>query len=122
MGKLKQVAPRVAAPKPRLARRTDAEGHGQGEWWRRWYGTARWRDPDDGLRIRVFRRDGFTCRRCGRFEPRTELLVGDHDRPVRDDPERLFWDEDNVVTLCKPCHDGPKQAEERRARFTPTPR
>lgn len=28
--------------------------------------------------------------------------------------DRLFWCDTNLQTLCKPCHDRVKQAEERR--------
>lgn len=79
--------------------------------WRRWYKTARWRD----LRLQTFARDMFTCQMvgCGRVVADTSQLVCDHRRPHRGD-ERLFWDQNNLQTLCKPCHDGPKQAEEQR--------
>ena len=48
---------------------------------------------------------------CGRIEVDTSQLVADHKRPHRGDPE-LFWAPTNVQTLCKPCHDRVKQAEE----------
>jgi 5-methylcytosine-specific restriction protein A len=35
--------------------------------------------------------------------------------PHRGDPA-LFWPDANVQTLCKPCHDRRKQAEESAAR------
>lgn len=75
--------------------------------WRRWYRTARWR----ALRLAVFLRDLYQCRRCGHIDGDTSKLVCDHIVPHRGD-ERLFWDESNLQTLCKPCHDGEKQAEE----------
>ncbi len=79
--------------------------------WRKWYKTERWRR----LRIATFVRDHFTCQwpGCGRVEGNTSKLVADHRRPHRGD-ERMFWDEDNLQTLCKPCHDGAKQREEAR--------
>lgn len=40
-------------------------------------------------------------------------LVADHIRPHRGDPA-LFWWADGIQCLCKPCHDGAKQREERR--------
>lgn len=76
--------------------------------WRKWYSTARWRK----LRWSVLVRDRFTCQRCGRLEGDTSQLVANHKRPHRGD-ERLFWDEGNIETACKPCHDGPIQSEER---------
>ena len=90
----------------------DDHGHSRtAEPWRKWYNLARWRR----LRLTVFRRDLFTCQMpaCGRVEGNTSLLVADHRRPHRGDPQ-LFWDDTNIQTLCKPCHDGVKQAEERR--------
>jgi 5-methylcytosine-specific restriction endonuclease McrA len=44
-------------------------------------------------------------------EGNTSLLVCDHIKPHRG-KEELFWDEGNLQTLCKPCHDSLKQAEE----------
>lgn len=74
--------------------------------WKRWYGTARWQ----ALRHKVFLRDTYQCQRaeCGSV---TANPVCDHIKPHRGD-ERLFWDEANLQTLCKPCHDTIKQAEE----------
>lgn len=81
----------------------------RGEPWRRWYKTARWR----ALRLKVFLRDLFTCAnpKCMHVEGDTSLLVCDHIKPHRGD-ERLFWDEANLQTMCKHCHDSLKQAEE----------
>lgn len=81
----------------------------RGEPWRRWYNTARWR----ALRLAIFTRDRFTCQMqgCGRLEGNTSLLVCDHMKPHRGN-EALFWDEGNLQTLCKSCHDGKKQAAE----------
>lgn len=75
--------------------------------WKAWYKTARWR----ALRLKVFLRDLFQCRKCKRIEGDTSKLVCDHITPHRGD-ERLFWDEANLQTLCKDCHDKVKQAEE----------
>lgn len=75
--------------------------------WRAWYKTARWR----ALRLKVFLRDLYTCQMCGRLEGDTSKLVCDHIKPHRGD-ERVFWDEANLQTLCKACHDTVKQAEE----------
>jgi 5-methylcytosine-specific restriction protein A len=75
--------------------------------WKAWYKIARWRQ----LRLSIFKRDLYTCRKCPRIEGDTSLLVCDHVKPHRGDA-RLFWDETNLQTLCKPCHDRLKQAEE----------
>ena len=76
--------------------------------WRNWYKLARWQR----LRLKVFLRDCYTCQcGCGVIEGDTRLLVADHKIPHRGD-ERLFWDEDNVQTMLKACHDSKKQKEE----------
>lgn len=114
MGRLKSIPSRLGSLPPRIARQTDDQGHSKTfEPWRRWYASARWRQ----LRMRVFLRDRFTCQwpGCGRLEGNTSLLVGDHKIEHRGDPA-LFWDEGNLQTLCKPCHDKHKQRQERRGR------
>lgn len=81
--------------------------------WRKRYFTARWAK----LRLDVFVRDLFTCRECGTVEGNTALLVAHHKRPHRGD-ERLFWDTENIVTVCKGCHDSVIQARERKEHIT----
>lgn len=83
--------------------------------WKRWYKTARWQRK----RQSIFLRDLFACQRkgCGRIEGDTSKLVCDHIKPHRGD-ERLFWDEGNLQTLCKTCHDTVKQAEEQASLHT----
>lgn len=78
--------------------------------WRKWYNTARWK----ALRLSILTRDMFTCQwpGCGRLVGDTSQLVADHKIAHRGD-EALFWDETNLWTLCKPCHDTLKQREER---------
>lgn len=101
--------------------------------WRRWYQTPRWRQA----RIERFVRDGFTCVRCKHCETRNQAMVEamlaggmsvtdvvaalvgkvvtrfvcDHEKAHRGS-ERLFWDPNNHQTMCKPCHDSHKQADE----------
>lgn len=113
MGRLTNIKPRVGRVAPRLARRTDAEGHSpEAEPLRRLYSTARWRR----LRKAVIVRDNFTCRCCGVFEADSSKLVADHIKPHRGDLD-LFWDEDNLQTLrASPCHNAKKQREERQRR------
>lgn len=81
--------------------------------WKAWYKTARWQ----ALRLSIFHRDLFKCQwpGCGRIEGNTSKLVCDHIIPHRGD-ERLFWDETNLQTLCKPCHDRLKQSAEQSSR------
>lgn len=115
MGKLKALGSRLAPLKPGLGslppveRTVDAQRSIYAPW-REWYNTTRWR----ALRLVIFARDLFTCQwpGCGRIEGNTSKLVADHVRPHRGDA-RLFWDEGNLQTLCKPCHDSKKQRAER---------
>jgi 5-methylcytosine-specific restriction enzyme A len=76
--------------------------------WKAWYKTARWR----ALRLEIFRRDHYRCQcGCGLYELNSALLVCDHRKPHRGDV-RLFWDQTNLQTLRKPCHDRDKQRAE----------
>jgi 5-methylcytosine-specific restriction protein A len=113
IGRLTSLKGTLGSLKPRISRATDVEGHSpQAEPWRKWYSLARWKR----LRALVLLRDLFTCQwpGCGRVEQDTSKLVADHVTPHRGDPA-LFWGQTNVQTLCKPCHDRRKQAQERRA-------
>ncbi|WP_347311377.1 HNH endonuclease [Defluviimonas sp. SAOS-178_SWC] len=114
MGRLKRLPthmpslpPRIGQPQPS----TEAERSRQRremQPWRKWYSTAKWQR----LRWSILKRDLFTCAKCGCIEADTSQLVADHRRPHRGS-EALFWDERNLQCLCKTCHDGAKQAEER---------
>lgn len=76
--------------------------------WSGWYKLAAWRR----LRLKVFLRDGYVCAMCGRLEGDTSKLTCDHRQPHRGD-QALFWDEDNLQTLCtEPCHVKHKQKQE----------
>jgi len=110
MGRLKQLATRVGAAPSRLARVTaDAEGRRlKSQAGVEWYRTARWQR----LRWSALVAALFTCARCGRIEADTSQLVADHRVPHRGEAA-LFWDPENLQCLCKPCHDGAKQREER---------
>jgi 5-methylcytosine-specific restriction endonuclease McrA len=83
--------------------------------WKAWYKTARWQR----VRQAIFLRDRYTCqyRECGRLEGNTSRLVCDHIEPHRGN-DALFWGEGNLQTLCKPCHDRLKQAEEQSSLHT----
>lgn len=76
--------------------------------WRPWYSLKRWSLLKDATHLR----DGYQCRMCGRLHPTRQGLVADHIQPHKGDPA-LFWDPDNLQTLCQPCHDRHKQAQER---------
>lgn len=114
MARLKTLKPRLRTLRASVLRvpagRVEVDRHRNAQPWRAWYKLARWRR----LRWTVLVRDGFTCCRCGRLEADTSQLVADHCEPHRGDAT-LFWDRENLQTLCKPCHDRAKQREERRS-------
>lgn len=108
--KLSNMKSRVGGLKPLVALQTDAHGHRDTDA-RSWYGLAEWKV----LRRRVFVRDLYTCQMCGVLcipKHPTRMPIGDHKKPHRG-IRALFFDPENVWTLCKsPCHDRVKQAEE----------
>jgi hypothetical protein len=116
MGRLKGLAPRLAAAPQRLARATDERSLDRRRLaeseTRKLYKTARWQR----LRMEILARDLYTCQRtgCGRIEGDTSRLVCDHVEAHRGDVEK-FWS-GPFRTLCKRCHDGVKQMEEVAAR------
>ncbi|WP_109512791.1 HNH endonuclease [Pseudomonas ovata] len=59
----------------------------------------------------VYLRDNPLCVYCERLGRTTAAGVVDHRIPHQGDQE-LFWDRSNWQSLCKPCHDSTKQAEE----------
>lgn len=52
----------------------------------------------------VLKRDRYQCLRCGAAKTAARSLHVHHIRPWAGNPE-LRFDTDNVVTLCKLCHD-----------------
>lgn len=127
MGKLGRLKPLVETMTQRV--RKHSEVRDETVSWRKWYKLARWRK----LRFDVLTEARFTCARCGWQDSRmiemhsafaaigswdikllkAPNLVCDHRQPHRGDPA-LFWYRDNLNCLCKACHDGAKQREERR--------
>lgn len=75
--------------------------------YRHLYKTARWLK----LRKRQLRVEPL-CRFCAAQRRLSLGRVVDHIRPHKGD-EALFFDPENLQTLCKPCHDGEKQHMER---------
>ena len=73
----------------------------------RWYRIARWRR----LRKAQLRLEPLCCK-CRDEGRLTAAAVVDHIRPHRGNPA-LFWDPDNLQSLCRPHHDATKQREER---------
>ncbi|CVI22707.1 HNH endonuclease [Agrobacterium fabacearum CFBP 5771] len=115
MARLTTLKPPLGTLPPRLGPapgdERDRNKHRQtAEPWRKWYQLVRWKR----LRIETFKRDLFTCQMagCGKIEGNTSKLICDHVTPHKGD-EALFFDEKNLQTLCKPCHDTLKQREER---------
>jgi len=62
-----------------------------------WAGTGRYYYR---FRKRVLLRDDNTCVLCGE----TKQLMIHHIKPRKDFPE-LYYDYDNVITVCKRCHE-----------------
>ena len=113
MIKLTQLRPLVGRLPPMLGPASGDEKErnryrADSEPWRKLYNTARWKR----LRLVMFRRDHFICQMCRRIESNTAKLVCDHITPHKGD-EALFWDQGNLQTVCKPCHDSEKQKQER---------
>jgi 5-methylcytosine-specific restriction endonuclease McrA len=109
---LAALKPRLEPVAPRLGYipndRTDyARYRRRTEPWQDWYASKRWRK----LRWSVLVRDLFACRLCKQRFADTSQLVCDHVEPHHGD-RRRFW-AGPFQTLCKPCHDGAKQAAER---------
>jgi hypothetical protein len=63
--------------------------------------------PSATLRARIFERDGFRCRRCGRAAPEVEIHV-DHIVAVSRGGRT---EENNLQTLCSPCNVGKSNAK-----------
>jgi 5-methylcytosine-specific restriction protein A len=55
------------------------------------------------------------CASCALQGRKTRATVVDHKVPHKGD-HRLFWKPENHQPLCKTCHNGPKQSEERTGR------
>lgn len=71
------------------------------------YNTAQWQR----LR-RLVLANSPLCVFCERLGLTTRATDVDHIVPVRQAPRRAF-DRTNLQPLCKRCHSGPKQAEEK---------
>lgn len=79
----------------------------QASLYRAMYYTAAWRR----LRAAQLAREPW-CRMCREMGRETRATIVDHRRPHRGDA-RLFFDPDNLDSLCKPHHDCTKQRFER---------
>lgn len=74
--------------------------------WKAWYKTARWQ------KLRALQLHNHPL--CVMCRPRrlTIATVADHIEPHRGDPI-LFWDPDNLQSLCETHHNSDKQRIER---------
>jgi 5-methylcytosine-specific restriction endonuclease McrA len=71
------------------------------------YNTKRW------YRLRWHQLQEYPlCAYCAKLDRVCAATVADHIKPHRGD-EDLFFDERNLQSLCKPCHDGAKQQLEK---------
>lgn len=76
-----------------------------------WANSTRWHK----LRKHVLHRDNYTCTEqgCGvLLVHKTHLLVAHHNKAHKGNAV-LFWDEKNIRTVCKQCHDSIIQSRER---------
>ena len=78
--------------------------------WRHLYSTKRWHR----LRWHQLQAEPL-CRYCAAMGRTTAATVVDHITPHKGG-ESLFHDPANLQSLCKPCHDSAKQAEEKSGR------
>lgn len=75
--------------------------------WRHLYGTKRW------YRLRWHQLQAEPlCRFCSALGRVTAATVVDHKQPHKGD-EDLFFDPENLQSLCKQCHDSAKQRLEK---------
>jgi len=65
----------------------------------RTYASSMWK----AVRLSIYTRDGFRCRRCATGHESSAPLVAHHLAPWAGNPQ-LRTDESNLVTLCTPCH------------------
>jgi len=74
--------------------------HGQSPERQRVYSSAAWQE----FRRQVCERDGHRCRRCGERVNRKRGMHMHHLRPWKAHPE-LRLAPDNIVLLCRECHE-----------------
>ena len=82
---------------------------------RKLYNTKRWRVE---TRPEVLERDGWLCQGCAEKHQLTDVpnrpdsAIVDHIKPHRGNLA-LFWDWDNLQSVCKAYHDSEKQKLEK---------
>lgn len=83
------------------------KNRGESAAWQHLYKRSRWLR----MRSRQLDRDPL-CAYCLQSEEVTEATIVDHIKEHKGD-EAVFFDPDNLQSLCKSCHDSIKQREER---------
>ncbi|EOS79608.1 hypothetical protein C817_02583 [Dorea sp. 5-2] len=68
--------------------------------WRAFYHTTVWKHK----RKKILKRDHNACVRCRQLGRYAEAVTVHHVRHLKDAPELALTDE-NLVSLCKDCHD-----------------
>lgn len=76
--------------------------------WHHLYDTKQWK----ALRLYQLGAEPL-CRLCKQAEKLTPACIADHVVPHKGD-RALFFDRDNLQSVCKTCHDGTKQKQEHR--------
>jgi 5-methylcytosine-specific restriction protein A len=71
--------------------------------WLHLYHDTRWSDPVYGLRAQQLKKEPL-CRDCLRDGRLSDATIADHIVPHRGN-EELFYDPDNLQSLCKLHHD-----------------
>src|SRR5262245_47547418 len=102
--RLTPLAPRLASFAPTEAERSRRRRADQPH--QRWYGTARWKR----MRERQLKLQPL-CRYCEAEGRVTVATTAEHKIPHRGDPT-MFWDANNLQSLCTSHHSADKQAEE----------
>lgn len=73
------------------------------------YNTQAWRGPN-GLRKQQLTKEPL-CRLCAQRGTVRVATIADHMTPHKEDKE-LFFDPDNLQSLCKSCHDSVKKEQD----------
>ncbi len=66
---------------------------------------VRWSKKSKDFRDKIFKRDGYTCKSCGRSRKIGDrVILNVHHIKSFAIHKELRFDENNVITLCKECH------------------
>ncbi len=68
--------------------------------WRAFYHTTAWKQK----RKKILKRDHNACVRCRQLGRYTKAVTVHHVKHLKDVPELALTD-DNLISLCKDCHD-----------------